>query len=140
MATVTLIPNGDGTCQWDTTGSAHYTEIDEGVTTPDITKYVSTDTYNETEEFTFQDSNDLHYASSFIVRAYAKLVDSEASAVVKVEYSENNGSTYTVAGYIIPSPYDTNFRYDLAAVTGLKMGYSSIKRFRIRVTFLEVYP
>ena len=38
----TAKPDGDNTVRWDTTGTDHYTEVDQGVDTPDDAKYVST--------------------------------------------------------------------------------------------------
>ena len=141
MATTTLKPDGDGETQWDTTGSSHYTEIDEGTGTPDNTKYVSSETFDAEDEFTFEDAADsLYIASSFLLKAQAKITHPAETAVLKFEYSTDGGSSYTLAGYAIPGAYDTEASFSLAAVTGLRLGRHAVNRFRTKVTFLEAYP
>ena len=141
MATETLVPDGDGTCQWDSTGAAHYTEIDEGVSGFDNSDYVDTATFDETEEYAFKPSpSNLRMATGFIVSTAQKITHYAETAVLKIEYSIDDGASYTTAGYITPTAYDTEESQIMDAVTGLRFGQKSVGKFRIRVTFLEVEP
>ena len=46
----TVKPNSDDTLTWDSTGVAHYTEVDQGVGTPNDAKYIYTSTDSEDEK------------------------------------------------------------------------------------------
>ena len=88
MATTTLYPDGDvGTVQWDTTtGTFHYTEIDEGTASPNDADYVETTTADDTDVFSFGATPaNTDTVTQVDVKVRGKITDSALVAHLHVE-------------------------------------------------------
>ena len=139
ITTTNLNPNVDGsTLQWTASpGATHYTGIDEGISAIDSTDYIYSDTFNQVDEFGFESSpSTMGVATGIQVRANMKLVDEDEVCAVKVDYSLDGGSSYTNAGYIIPTTYGTRAT-DTVSITSLWEGKSAINNLQIKLTFVS---
>ncbi len=82
-ANADLVPDSDVTTGWPTTtGTSHYTEIDDG-STPDMASYIATDTANSsyTDEFTMSTASNIDEATSITIRVFATSVTANPSSV-----------------------------------------------------------
>lgn len=98
MATTTLYVDGDvGTPEWDTTtGSDHYTEIDEGTASPNDADYIETTTGDDMDEFSLGATPaNTDTVTQVDVTIRGKLTDSGSAANYDVELWRT-GSTVQV--------------------------------------------
>ncbi len=72
-ANATLVPNGDITTQWSTTGMSHYTEIDEGIASQDgDTTRIYTTTNNAIDKFDLTTVSSIQTCTAIDVKLHCK--------------------------------------------------------------------
>lgn len=101
MPSINVVPNGDGTVQWDIEPYSpvfdHYTYVDEGTTlgggTPDDDDYVYTDVADEIEEFDFENTpGDADTITQIDVNIRARISDTTSNAYIRLELFHSGGT------------------------------------------------
>jgi len=103
--TATLVPNGDITTQWSFTGASHYTEIDEGMTSPNDTDkiYTPVDTLEYIDKFGLTSVSGVSQCTGITVKVRTKTPTSyyyDPRLDVKLRKADDTqiGTTWTI-GY-----------------------------------------
>ncbi len=98
MVSTTIDPTSDGTTlEWDTTGGAHYTEVDDAVRDPtvpdggDLATNIATDTTGRADIIKFSIEN-VATVADVVIKAYQNTVQGEIDCEVS-----NDGSNWETA-------------------------------------------
>lgn len=135
MATENLAPDSDvTTADWVSTASDYYTEIDEDWGSQDEADYIYTSTFDSPAVFGISDiAGDFSLGTDFTIKIHARLDHQDYTAVLKVEYSMDGGTSWTVAGYCDDYDSETDFTFTVTE----NYGITKINDFQVRLTFLE---
>ena len=141
MPTITVVPVTDVTAGWDTTtGADHYTEVDEGTTSPNDNNYIQTTTIGSVDEFSLGNvPANANITTQVDVNTRGILTDSGGAARIQVDLL-HSGSTLVGGSpkYITGADfggYSTTGTFQLSW-TGLTLTKTQADSLTLRYTFL----